>query len=491
MTPWRGDTTLERMSDPSHPGSAQAYFDEIEAGLLLLDASLEPVWSNAFYRAKVDPGLSMCEMHCFTGLSPGEERCQDCLPPQVLRTGRTLETLRSVRDETGRMHFFRVVLTPAGTGVAVLLFPLPPGEGGPSNPWRERFLLSAIRNSNDAVFALDRQHTVRFWNRGAESLFGWTIEEAVGHTLDHLFPPDSPDAVEVFTPADPTRAFAHRELALVSRSRGEIWVDVSRTPLLDGSGQPNGYSFVVRDVTERRQAAQQMALTERMTAVGNMAAALAHEIGTPLGVISGNAEVLLLDLADGKARAEDLEVILREAERIGGLVRDLLEFARPEAPEMEDLRLGLVLERVERLVHHSARKQNTTLELAVDDDLPPVLGDANQLEQVTLNLVMNALQALASGGGRIEIGARAGRHGGSDGICLTVVDDGPGIEPDALGRIFHPFFTTKQNGTGLGLAVCQRIVEEHHGHLTARNGEERGAAFEVWLPVPPPEAPNP
>jgi len=184
-------------------------------------------------------------------------------------------------------------------------------------------------------------------------------------------------------------------------------------------------------------------------------------------------------------------VILREAERIGGLVRDLLEFARPEAPEMEELQLGSVLERVERLVHHSARKQNTVLELVVDDDLPPVLGDANQLEQVALNLVMNALQALASGGGRIEIRAHAGRHGASDGICFTVVDDGPGIEPDALGRIFHPFFTTKQNGTGLGLAVCQRIVEEHQGHLTARNREERGAAFEVWLPVPPPEAPNP
>jgi signal transduction histidine kinase len=149
------------------------------------------------------------------------------------------------------------------------------------------------------------------------------------------------------------------------------------------------------------------------------------------------------------------------------------------------------LERVQRLVHHSARKQNTALDLVVDEGLPAVLGDANQLEQVALNLVMNALQALATGGGRIEMRTRAGLHGGHDGIWLSVIDDGPGIEPDALGRIFHPFFTTKQNGTGLGLAVCQRIVEEHHGHLTARNGEERGAAFEVWLPVPPPEAPNP
>jgi len=239
---------------------------------------------------------------------------------------------------------------------------------------------------------------------------------------------------------------------------------------------------VLRDVTERRRAAEKMASAERMSAVGNMAAALAHEIGTPLGVISNNAEYLLLDLEDDDPRREDLEVMLREAERIGGLVRDLLEFARPEKPEMEELLLQDVLERVERLVRHTARKQNTEFELAIAKNLPMVQGDANQLEQVVLNLSMNALQAIKQDErqqGRIELRLDALE----DGVELTVIDDGPGIPEEAMETIFHPFYTTKPNGTGLGLAVCKRIVEEHRGHLTAARTKSGGAAFMVWLPA--------
>ena len=457
------------------------------------------MWSNAYYRAHFAGRLEMCEQHCFTGLVPGDARCEDCLPPQVVRTGRTLDTVRSLRDASGLLRSFRVVLTPieGGTGgVAVFMLPIGAGDHAPGSAWRERFLLSAIRNSNDAVFALDRQNTIRFWNRGAELLFGWSIETAVGQTIHQLFPDDAREAMEVFTPADSSSPLANRELEMISLERGRIWVEVSRTPLLDGSGNPNGYSFVVRDNTERRQALEKMAFTERMTAVGNMAAALAHEIGSPLGVIANNAEFLLLDLAAGDERREDLEIILQEAERIGGLVRELLEFARPEEPVFEELRLEQVLQRVERLLGHTARKQGSQLTLRLGPALPAVQGDGKQLEQVVLNLAMNALQALASGGEvrlaleRADLATEVTHLRGRSGLHLSVSDDGPGIAAEDLERIFHPFYTTKPNGTGLGLAVCKRIVEEHHGHLTAGSSEERGATFHIWLPAVEPEDPT-
>ena len=481
LTPGAREATLSSMIDLTALDSARAFFDALEAGVILLDGDLQPVWSNRAYREIIEPRMRMCEKHCFTGLSPGDTRCEDCLPPQVQRTGHTLETVRTVRDDAGRPHSFRVLLTPVhdrSNGVAIIMVPLtdPARTGGAA--WRERFLLSAIRNGNDAVFALDRQNTVRFWNRGAEALFGWSIEEAVGRTVHQLFPDVDPITLEIFTPVDAHAAIAKREIELVVRTGARVWVELSRTPLLDGSGRPNGFTFVVRDVTERRRAAENMAFAERMSAVGNMAAALAHEIGTPLGVISNNAEYLLLDLGDDDPRREDLEVMLREAERIGGLVRDLLEFARPEKPEMEELRLEDVLERIERLVRHTARKQKTELAFTSEKDLPPVYGDANQLEQVVLNLTMNALQAVKQGGRvELQLGAR------ESGVVLRVIDDGPGIAPEDLERIFHPFFTTKPNGTGLGLAVCKRIVEEHRGHLTAGRTESGGAAFLVWLPA--------
>lgn len=465
----------------------------------MLSAELAPVWTNAFYRKHIAGRLEMCEQHCFTGLVPGTTRCEDCLPPQVLRTGRTLDTVRSVRDESGLLRSFRVVLTPiegGASGVAVFMLPIGTGDHAPGSAWRERFLLSAIRNSNDAVFALDRQDTIRFWNRGAEQLFGWNIESAVGQAIHQLFPVDARAAIEVFTPSDPTSPLANRELEMMSKERGRIWVEVSRTPLLDGSGNPNGYSFVVRDVTERRQALEKMAFTERMTAVGNMAAALAHEIGTPLGVIANNAEFLLLDFDPGDDRREDLEIILQEAERIGGLVRELLEFSRPEEPVFEELRLELLLQRVERLLGHTARKQGSQLAVRFENGLLAVQGDGKQLEQVVLNLAMNALQALGSGGlvsialERADLAVDASHGSVRYGVHLSVVDDGPGIAADDLERIFHPFYTTKPNGTGLGLAVCKRIVEEHHGHLTAESSMEGGAAFHIWLPALEPEDPS-
>jgi PAS domain S-box-containing protein len=475
------EATLSSMIDLTALDSARSLFDALDAGVIVLDGDLQPVWTNRAYRENIESRLTMCQKHCFTGLSSGDTRCEDCMPPQVQRTGRTLETVRSIRDESGRAYSFRVVITPIRDGsgsVAVILVPLadPTQTGG--HVWRERFLLSAIRNGNDAVFAVDRQNTVRFWNRGAESIFGWSIEEAVGRSVHQLFGEVDPEALEVFTPADPHATIAKREIELVARTGTPVWVELSRTPLLDGSGRPNGFSFVLRDVTERRRAAEKMAFTERMSAVGNMAAALAHEIGTPLGVISNNAEYLLLDLDDDDPRREDVEVVLHEAERIGGLVRDLLEFARPEKPEMEELRFEHVLERIERLVRHTARKQKTELVFTLTEDLPTIHGDANQLEQVVLNLTMNALQALKEGG-RVEL--QLGPHEG--GVLLRVVDDGPGIPPEGLERIFHPFYTTKPNGTGLGLAVCKRIVEDHRGHLTAGRAETGGAAFLVWLPA--------
>ncbi|RKZ08141.1 hypothetical protein DRQ32_09405, partial [bacterium] len=342
--------------------------------------------------------------------------------------------------------------------------------------WRERFLLSAIRNSHDAVFALDRQNTVRFWNRGAERLFGWNITEAVGRGLEHIFVEDESGTAELFSPEDARQEIPGQEIRLRTRNSGVVWADVSRTPLLDGSGRPNGYSFVVRDITEKRAALEKMAFTERMSAVGNMAAALAHEIGTPLGVISSSTEYLMLDLEKGDERREDLATILSETERIGGLVRNLLEFARPEAPVFELLQLGSVVERVERLVRHSASKQSTKLVIkSSGSDL--VYGDANQLEQVLLNLTINALQAIGSGGMiTIVLG------GDDDAVTLSVEDDGPGFTPEAKESLFHPFFTTKANGTGLGLAVAKRIVEEHGGSLSTVE-RETGATFQVRLPV--------
>ncbi len=467
------------------------FFDSVRAGITILDERLTLLWGNRYFKEHIEnfPGLQ--GKHCFTGYVPKDRRCEDCLPPLVLRSGRVAETLRSAQAEDGTLSYFRVVVAPLGNDgdmLVTLILPLPSEELGQMDSWRERFLLSAIRNGNDGVIALDRVHSVRFWNRGAEKIFGWDVSEAVGEPIERLFSENAwAVAEEVFVPSDPLLALANREIEVETRAGSLLWIDVSRTPLFDGSGRPNGYSFVVRDITARKLAEEKMAFTERMTAVGNMAAALAHEIGTPLGVISNTAEFLMLDLEDDDARRQELETIVRETDRIGGLVRELLSFSRPEKPEMEPLELKNVLSRVERLIHHASQKQGTKIEVKIDSQLAPILGDANQLEQVILNLCMNALQAVESGG-TVWVTARQSCPIGPDGVERTglevvVEDDGPGIPPAHLSQLFDPFFTTKVNGTGLGLSVCKTLVEEHGGSITVKSLPEKGVSFTVWLPA--------
>jgi PAS domain S-box-containing protein len=466
-----------------------AFLDEVLMGITILDKDLRLVWANRYFRERIDTLAGVCGKHCFAGLDPGEERCEDCLPLVVQRTGMARETVRTVRNPIGTLSYFRVVAARlSDDSTCTIILPLPAEDMEGERSWRERFLLSAIRNGSDAVFALDRTHTVRFWNRGAERIFGWPIQEMVGQPVHTLFPDeDWQVAEEVFTPVDPVAHLDNRELALTTRDKGKIWVEVSRTPLLDGSGRPNGFSFVIRDITQRKQTAEQLAYTERLTAVGNMAAALAHEIGTPLGIISNNAEYLMLDLGENDPRRADLEIIVRETDRISGLVRELLRFSRPDPPELEALRIEQVLERVRDLTHHASQKQSTRVEIETEPDLPRVLGDVNQLEQVILNLTMNGLQALQRGG-ELRLTARSTSNShehppGRDGIEIAVADDGPGLPQDSIDKLFEPFFTTKSNGTGLGLAVCKSLVTEHGGTIRAEDVPGGGACFRVWLPA--------
>ncbi len=466
-------------------------FDLVEAGVTILDEHLHLLWGNRYFHERIKdlPGLK--GRHCFTGYVPRERRCEDCLPPLVLRSGELAETIRTAQDEDGSLSWFRVVVTPFDGDPPLLctfILPLSSEEMGRIDSWRERFLLSAIRNGNDGVIALDRTRTVRFWNRGAEKIFGFAVSEAVGEPIESLFSESAwEQAAEVFAPEDPMAALDNREIQVESREGMTLWIDLSRTPLLDGSGRPNGYSFVVRDITERKMAEEKMAFTERMTAVGNMAAALAHEIGTPLGIISNTAEMLMLDLPDDDARRDELEAIVHETERIGGLVRDLLSYSRPEPPEMDVLSIETVLLRVQRLIHHASEKQGTRLKLRIDPELTPIMGDVNQLEQVILNLCINALQAVQSDG-EVIVTARQSCPITPDGVEqsgleVVVEDTGPGIPEEDLPKIFNPFFTTKSNGTGLGLSVCKTLVEEHGGVISVHARPGGGAVFTVWLPA--------
>jgi two-component system NtrC family sensor kinase len=257
-------------------------------------------------------------------------------------------------------------------------------------------------------------------------------------------------------------------------------VEIALTRLPEA--EPPTLLLVGRDVTHEHGMHARLVETERLAAVGELVAGVAHEVNNPLSSISAFAQLLLQDATLTADQQESVEVVHAEALRASQVVRDLLAFARRSAPRREPVELGQVAERALRLRGYQLASQNVRAEVALPDDLPAVLGDARQLQQVVLNLVTNALQAMPDGG-LLRMTAR------DDGqtVALEIADTGSGIPAPARPHIFEPFFTTKDEGegTGLGLSVSYGIVAAHGGTLALAETSSEGTRFVVTLPVAP------
>jgi signal transduction histidine kinase len=236
------------------------------------------------------------------------------------------------------------------------------------------------------------------------------------------------------------------------------------------------------------EARESLLRSEKLATVGRLASGVAHEVGNPLGAVSGYVELCRSRIAQGAlGEADDyLRRIGVEAARIDRTVRELLAFARPSSPALAPIDLGAPLDAALRLARVQERFRGVEAEVDVPAGLPPVLADEHHLAQVFLNLLLNAGDAMG-GRGRVRIAATADGPGGAAGdlrrVRVTLADEGPGIAADDLGRIFDPFFTTKApgEGTGLGLAICHSLMESFGGEITAAAGAGGGAVFTLLL----------
>jgi PAS domain S-box-containing protein len=240
--------------------------------------------------------------------------------------------------------------------------------------------------------------------------------------------------------------------------------------------------LVITDVTEERFRQERFFLTERLASVGEMAAGVAHELNNPLTSVIGLSQLLVEEDLD-KGIKEDLDAIYSEARRAGNIVKNLLTFARKHAPERQLVDLHNVVGDVLKLRAYEHKVNNIGVETVFDPDVPLVVADYYQLQQVFFNLVINAEQAMVQSHGRGKLTVSAHRVNGS--LRISFSDDGPGIQPQNLKRIFDPFFTTKEvgKGTGLGLSICYGIVTSHGGKIYAESEYGKGANFIVELPV--------
>jgi len=237
---------------------------------------------------------------------------------------------------------------------------------------------------------------------------------------------------------------------------------------------------LTRVYRELQDSFEQLKRADRLSAVGQLAASLAHEIRNPLGSIEGAADILEKPQTSPELCKEFLGIIRKESRRLNRLLTNLLDFARPRRPEFQAVGLEPLIDSVITLLSPTAQLSGITLRKSMPVSVPALESDPEQIRQVVLNLTMNAIQAMPEGG-EVELAVEPGERD----ITIAVTDQGGGVAPEDLDKIFDPFFTTKENGTGLGLSVAHRIVDQHGGVLSAKRNEDRGMTFSIVLPRKP------
>ena len=348
----------------------------------------------------------------------------------------------------------------------------------------EEFARRLVESFPDLVVALDREGRYTFVGPRSKELLGFTPEELVGSLVSEHIEPHSRKELQLFWTTIISGQCANGSIEFqMRRSDGEMrLLRATASPLMDGSGLIVGAIAAARDITDSKRMEQQLIQNERLAAMGQMIAGVAHELNNPLTAVLGVTELLRDSTPDDSARRQ-LDIAHRQARRAAQIVQSLLAFSRPPQPRKICLNLSELIQRSLQLHEHSLRTNRVAVDFSAPLDLPRILGDISQLTQVFLNLIANAEQAIHEIRDHGTLRIRVSLAG--DRVVATFQDDGAGIQREIVPKIFDPFFTTKRpgRGTGLGLSICLAILREHNGEIEAQPLAEGGSLFTVSLPV--------
>lgn len=351
---------------------------------------------------------------------------------------------------------------------------------------QEEFQRYLLESFPDLILVIDLNESYSFVSSRVRDLLGFTREDLLGKKLqeqDHS--PELQTLVRELMAGK--KLFDACEFG--ARHRDGSWrtMRASASPLFDAENKVSGVIVSVRDLTVEKKLEQQIIQSERLAAMGQMIGGFAHELNNPLTSILGMSE-LLQDSRDPDTTHKQLEILHQQARRAVEIVQNLTYFSRPPAPGKSSVDLGELVQRTLDLHAYSLRKSNITVDFLREGAIPPVNGDAHQLMQVFLNLILNSEQAIRELRDRGTLRIRLER--GPNTVSIIFQDDGPGISAEILPNIFDPFYTTKRpgRGTGLGLSIGKAILREHNGNIEAASGPGGGAVFRVTLPVDTTEA---
>ncbi|MBN1228089.1 MAG: PAS domain S-box protein [Deltaproteobacteria bacterium] len=342
-------------------------------------------------------------------------------------------------------------------------------------------LKNAVENTNEAFVTIDENHTVIFFNKAAEKMFGYSKAEVIGRDLNSILSQgcsqNHRNAVDLYVKTGKPKRIGHETEMTVSRKNGDTFPAAISFSVTDIGGRLF-FTGIVRDLTEKNALIEKAIRSERMASLGQLVAEITHEIKNPLMVIGGFAQQLRRSIEDEK-NLHKLDIITREVKRLENLLSDVREFHLSKTMTSERVDLKELLREIYSMLQEDCERQDIQIKMKIHEKAIFVAGDSNRLKQVFLNLIKNSMESMEHGG-MIKVETKV-----SGGFAeITIKDEGCGISEEDKERIFSPFYTTKSHGTGLGLSISKRIIEDHlNSSLTMDSKEGRGTSFKVTLPV--------
>ena len=368
----------------------------------------------------------------------------------------------------------------------------------------EKMLARVIDASSIPAFVVNKQHKVTHWNTAIEALSGIKREEIIGTDeqwkafytekrpvmADLILSGAAKDEVELFYRGKCKKSYLiddayEAEDFFPALGRDGKWLHFTASPIRDNSGEIIGAIETLEDITERKQAEEQLIQAEKLTSLGQLAASIAHEVNNPLSGVLVYTQLLTKKITADEFSKEvalnQLSKMESELTRSTKLIHNLLDFARQSPPAFKEVDINNVVNRAHDLAAHSAELQNIQVIKELDPSLPKLMVDFSQLQQVCTNLILNAIQAMPEGG-RLTLRTSTGSD---NQLKIEIQDTGCGISQENMRKLFTPFFTTKakEKGVGLGLAVVYGIVKHHRGRIEVQSKEGEGTTFTIHLPL--------
>jgi len=344
-----------------------------------------------------------------------------------------------------------------------------------------------IESMTGGVITFNMKGKIATFNRSAEVILGFDSDEVIGKAVDEVFPLTGINAALsriILDALEKQQTSSSREIMIFSRTGKKIPIGITTSLLRDKKNTFLGIVVTFKDLEHIKHLEEQMRRADRLAAVGSLAAGIAHEIRNPLGSIRGLVQMLQEDFKPEDRRASYAQVIVKEVDRLNKVVEELLSFSRPDGSEsdavVEPVNINQVIEETLLLAGHDEKKVRIEIQKQFAATLPQIRADGKKLQQAFFNIIINAFAAMENGG---TLTISTDYRPDNRSVQIIFTDTGCGIPPEAMNKIFDPFFTSKKGGTGLGLTITHQIIVSHQGKIDVKSDAGAGTSFIISFPV--------